>query len=94
MSNRNIGLDALKNHLFEALEGVKNLSDENASDNEKMNLDQAKAVVDIAGKIIDTYKLQVDAVKTLSGIDGLGTAENIISVLGVAGGENNRLIGR
>ena len=32
---KNTSLEALKVHLFEALEGVKNLSDPTASENEK-----------------------------------------------------------
>lgn len=49
MSNRNLSLDALKSSLFETLEGVKNLSDPLASENEKLSVDQAKQIVDISG---------------------------------------------
>lgn len=51
MSNNSLSLDALKSHLFETLEGVKNLSDPDASENEKVSLDQARQIVDISGKI-------------------------------------------
>ena len=50
MNNNNLSLDALKAHLFETLEGVKNLSDPMASENERISLDQAKQIVDISGK--------------------------------------------
>lgn len=33
--SKNLSLESLKGHLFEALEGVKNLSDTDASDCEK-----------------------------------------------------------
>ena len=33
--SKNLSLESLKGHLFEALEGVKNLSDPDASDCEK-----------------------------------------------------------
>ena len=39
MGNRNLSLEALKSHLFETLEGVKNLSDGTASENEKVSID-------------------------------------------------------
>lgn len=84
MSNNNLSLDALKSHLFETLEGVKNLSDPDASENEKVSLDQAKQIVDISGKIIDIYKVQVDALKTLSGMDNVASMRSIATAIGVA----------
>ena len=53
MGNNNLSLEALKSHLFETLEGVKNLSDEEASPCEKVSIEQAKQIVDIADSIID-----------------------------------------
>lgn len=83
MSNRNLSLEALKSHLFETLEGVKNLSDGTASENEKVSIEQAKSIVDISGKIIDIYKLQVDAVKTFAGVDELVSPRNMATDLGL-----------
>lgn len=83
MSNRNLSLEALKSHLFETLEGVKNLSDDTASANEKVSIEQAKSIVDISGKIIDIYKLQVDAVKTFAGVDELVSPRNMATDLGL-----------
>ena len=84
MSNNRLSLDALKNHLFETLEGVKNLSDPEASENEKVSIDQAKSIVDISGKIIDIYKVQVDALKTISGMDSVASMRSIATAIGVA----------
>ena len=83
MGNRNLSLEALKSHLFETLEGVKNLSDGTASENEKVSIEQAKSIVDISGKIIDIYKLQVDAVKTFAGVDELVSSRNMATDLGL-----------
>ena len=66
MGNKNLSLEALKSHLFETLEGVKNLSDEQADPCEKVSIEQAKQIVDIADSIINIYKTQVDALKTFS----------------------------
>ena len=82
--NKNLSLDNLKSHLFETLEGVKNLSDAAASDNEKVSIDQARAIVDISGKIIDIYKVQVDALKTLSAMDNVASMQSMVAALGVA----------
>lgn len=84
MSNKSLSLDALKSHLFEALEGVKNLSDPAASECEKTSIEQAKQIVDISGKIIDIYKVQVDAVKTLASMDNVASVKAMAVGLGVA----------
>jgi hypothetical protein len=92
MSNKSLSLDALKSHLFETLEGVKNLSDPAASDNEKISVEQAKQIVDISGKIIDIYKVQVDALKTFSGMDNVGSLRSLATGIGVATEETVRQI--
>ena len=61
-----MSLETLKSHLFETLEGLKNLSDPEASENEKIGIDQAKQIVDVSGAIIDIYKLQVEAIKSFT----------------------------
>lgn len=84
MSNKQVSLDALKMHLFGALEGVKNLSDPEASENEKTTVEQAKVIADLAGKVIDIYKVQVDAVKTIAGLDNIGSVRSMATGLGIA----------
>ncbi len=92
MSNRNLSLDALKSHLFETLEGVKNLSDDNASPNEKVSIDQAKQIVDLSGKIIDIYKLQVDAMNTFNRMDNVASVGDLATGLGIVGSDAGYLI--
>lgn len=92
MSNKSLSLDALKSHLFETLEGVKNLSDPEASENEKVSLDQAKQIVDISGKIIDIYKVQVDALSTIAKMDEVGSMRSIATAIGVVNDEGLRQI--
>lgn len=82
MSNKNLNLETLRNHLFETLEGVKNLSDEEASPCEKTSIDQAKAIVDISGKIIDSYKLELDAIKLASTLDNMDPPGRRLKQLG------------
>ena len=48
----NMSLETLKGHLFETLEGLKNLSDPEASENEKVGIDQAKQIVDVSGAMM------------------------------------------
>lgn len=76
---KNTSLEALKGHLFETLEGLKNQSDPNASENEKVTIEQAKAITGVADTIIDIYKTQLDAIKVISSTD-LNTAKGMLAI--------------
>ncbi len=87
-----MSLEALKAHLFETLEGVKNLSDEQASPCEKISIDQAKQIVSVADTIIDIYKVQVDAFKTFSTMDNVANPASMMKAIGVATDDNVKLL--
>lgn len=93
MGNKNLSLEALKSHLFETLEGVKNLSDENASPCEKVSIEQAKQIVDIADSIIDIYKTQVDALKTFSSMDNVASGGTLLEGMGFINEDEQKMIG-
>ena len=88
-----MSLEALKSHLFETLEGVKNLSDENASPCEKVSIEQAKQIVDIADSIIDIYKTQVDALKTFSSMDNVASGGTLLEGMGFIDEDEQKMIG-
>lgn len=56
----------LNNHLFEAIEMLKNNSDPNASENEKMDLDTAKRIADLGKVIVEGAKVQLQALEIIS----------------------------
>lgn len=87
-----MSLEALKAHLFETLEGVKNLSDEQASPCEKISIDQARQIVSVADTIIDIYKVQVDAFKTFSTMDNVANPATMMKAIGVATDDNVKLL--
>ena len=93
MGNKNLSLEALKSHLFETLEGVKNLSDENASPCEKVSIEQAKQIVEIADSIIDIYKTQVDALKTFSSMDNVASGGTLLEGMGFINEDEQKMIG-
>lgn len=93
MANSNLSLEALKSHLFETLEGVKNLSDEQASPCEKVSIEQAKQIVDIADSIIDIYKTQVDALKTFTQMDNVASQGSLLEGMGFISKDEQRMIG-
>lgn len=78
-----MSLETLKSHLFETLEGLKNLSDPEASENEKIGIDQAKQIVDVSGKIIDVYKVQLEGISLAAKLDNIGSANSIVTSLGI-----------
>lgn len=88
----NMSLETLKSHLFETLEGLKNLSDPQASENEKISIDQAKQIVDVSGAIIDIYKLQVDAIKSFTHKDDIAKPGAMMSDLGIVEENNIKML--
>ena len=88
----NVSLEALKAHLFETLEGVKNLSDDNASECEKCSIEQAKTIVNIADSIIDIYKTQVDAMQTFSKMDNVASMDSLAVAMGITDKEQVKMI--
>ena len=90
----NVSLEALKAHLFETLEGVKNLSDNRADDCEKCSLEQAKTIVNIADSIIDIYKTQVDAVSLFSKMDNVASMGSLAVGMGITDDKQMQLIGK
>jgi len=53
-------IEDLRNHLFETIEMLKD------EDEKTMNLDKAKTICQVSDRIIETAKVEVDYLKTLS----------------------------
>lgn len=51
-------IEDLRNHLFETIEKLKD-------DEKPMEIDRARAVADVAGKIIDSARVEVEHLKAL-----------------------------
>ena len=88
----NMSLETLKGHLFETLEGLKNLSDPEASENEKIGIDQAKQIVDVSGAIIDIYKLQVEAIKSFTHKDNIARPGEMMADMGIVEENNIKML--
>ena len=93
MANNSLSLEALKAHLFETLEGVKNNNDPEADPCEKVSLEQAKSIVNIADSIIEIYKTQVDAVRVFTGIDHVNSQGQLMVGMGIINEEEQKVIG-
>ena len=87
-----MSLETLKSHLFETLEGLKNLSDPEASENEKVGIDQAKQIVDVSGAIIDVYKLQIEAIKSFTHKDDIARPGAMMADIGIVEENNIKML--
>ena len=85
-------METLKSHLFETLEGLKNLSDPEASENEKVGIDQAKQIVDVSGAIIDIYKLQIEAIKSFTHKDDIARPGAMMADMGIVEDNNVKML--
>ena len=93
MAHNNMSLEALKAHLFETLDGVKNNNDPNADPQEKVSPQDAKCIVNIANSIIEIYKTQVEALKTFTGMDHVNSQGQLMVGMGIINEEEQPLIG-
>ena len=87
-----MSLETLKSHLFETLEGLKNLSDPEVSENEKIGIDQAKQIVDVSGAIINIYKLQIEAVKSFAHKDDIARPGAMMADMGIVEENNIKML--
>ena len=87
-----MSLETLKSHLFETLEGLKNLSDPEASENEKVGIDQARQIVDVSGAIIDIYKLQIEAIKSFTHKDDIARPGAMMADMGIVEDNNVKML--
>jgi len=65
MSGTKNKIEDLRNHLFETLEALKD-------ETKPMDLDRARAIADVAKKIIDSAKVEVDFLRVSGQVMGTG----------------------
>lgn len=81
--NKHINLDKLNEHLFEAIEMLKNNNDPKASDNEKIDLNTAKTIADLAKVAVESFKVKVQALGIISKSENPNTMKESIKQLGI-----------
>lgn len=75
----NISIDKLNEHLFEAIEMLKNSNDPNASENEKIDVETAKAISSLGKVAIEGYKVKCQALAILSKADNPNIVKETLS---------------
>lgn len=56
--SKQINIDKLNEHLFESIEMLKNNSDPEASECEKIDVNTAKAIADLSKVVVEGYKVK------------------------------------
>ena len=79
---KHISIDKLNEHLFETIEMLKNNSDENASPNEKIDVDTAQTIASLGKVVVEGYKVKVQVLNMMRNTEN----PNTIKTLAEAGG--------
>lgn len=62
---KQISIDALTTHMFEAIEMLKNNNDPEASSNEKIDVATAKAIADLGKVVVEGYKVKAQVLNMM-----------------------------
>ena len=81
--NKNLNADSLLSVLFETIEGVKNNNCKTASANEKVSLEQAKAINELAKTAVSVYKVKADALRVIAKCDNPQVASASVAQTGL-----------
>lgn len=81
--NKQINIDKLNEHLFESIEMLKNNSDPNADDNEKIDVNTAKAIADLSKVVIDGYKVKAQVLNMMRNAENPNLLKNQIVQSGI-----------
>jgi hypothetical protein len=68
-------LNALRNHMFEVIERLKLNNDPEADENEKMDINVAKAMTNAASVIVNSAKIEIDFLRIIAKGDNLHGVE-------------------
>ena len=77
MSKRTTMSD-LRDHLFETIERLKLSNDPEADDKEKISLETAQIIANVGAVIVNSAKLEVDAMKIMANCQNMSIANKIM----------------
>lgn len=80
---KNLTVNDLNTHMFEAIEMLKNNSDPRASKQEKIDVETAKAIAQLGTVIVEGFKAQVNAVGILSRSQNPSLTGGVVSEMGI-----------
>ena len=78
-----VSIDKLNEHLFETIEMLKNNNDPIASDNEKIDIETAKAIANLGKVAVESYKVKCQALSMLANAENPNKVKEIICSSGI-----------
>ena len=81
--SKQTSIDRLNEHLFETIEMLKNNNDQEASDCEKIDVENAKTIVDVGKVIIDGYKVKAQVLNMMRNAENPNLLKNSIVQSGI-----------
>lgn len=80
---KQISIDKLNEHLFESIEMLKNNSDPEASECEKIDIETAKAIASLGKVAIDGYKVKAQVFNTVAKADNPAALKESLADSGI-----------
>lgn len=80
---KNTGVTELRTALFDTLKKVGNINNPDVAKSEKITLEEAEMVCNVSSKIIDTYKVEVQAMGILAKADNANLASSLAKQSGI-----------
>jgi hypothetical protein len=84
---KQISIDALNSHLFEAIEGLKNNKDPKADECEKMDIETAREIGKLGKTIVEGYKVKAQVLIAFSKADNPEQMKQLSASSGITDGE-------
>jgi hypothetical protein len=81
---KRISIDEISAHLVETIEMLKNNSDENASPNEKIDIETAKTIAELGKVVIEGCKVKAQVLGVLSKTENMSIVREIADSSGLA----------
>lgn len=81
--SKQTSIDRLNEHLFETIEMLKSNNDPEASECEKIDVENAKTIVDVGKVIIDGYKVKVQVLNMMRNAENPNLLKNSIVQSGI-----------
>ena len=77
----------LRDHLFDTIERLKSRNDSQTDDNEKIDIETAKMIVDVSDKLIDMWKVEAQAISIIAKHSDKEYVASAINNAGIFSGE-------
>jgi len=90
--SKNISIDKLTGHLFEAIEMLKNNNDPKADSHEKIDVATAKTIAELGKVVVEGYKVKAQALQIMAKAENPNRTKQLLSGSGIIEAEGTAMI--